>query len=279
MSIENPYSVVRGWNTDPDGRYDRSPGPVTVRKMTEEEIKKYGIAVESEDEDMKVKLEVDDSRIIEICREHGTGIVAAKEIAKEFGLTDRQAMNLICNRGIKKLLQQEAAAKIHEAVQEERIQSDINSHEDHPEMIDSESGKRICPDCIPAKCETCDGIPEEYTGTQDESNIAEVAEKVREEVSKVARDSIEKIKLSQAVDEMMELVPDDSINHPAHYVAGGIEVTDYIQAKLTYEQFEGFCIGVIIQYVSRYRMKGGIEDLKKAQWYLDRIIGVMETAS
>jgi hypothetical protein len=66
----------------------------------------------------------------------------------------------------------------------------------------------------------------------------------------------------------------DCINHPKQYSIGGIEVTDYIQAKLTPEQFEGFCIGVIIQYVSRYQHKGGVSDLKKAEWYLQRIIKV-----
>jgi len=75
----------------------------------------------------------------------------------------------------------------------------------------------------------------------------------------------------------MEMVP-ESINHPAHYNTGTIEVIDFIQDKLTPEEFEGFCKGVILQYVSRCRLKGGIEDLKKAQWYLTRIISVKGTA-
>jgi hypothetical protein len=40
MSIENPLSPNYGWKVDPDNRQDRGPGPVTVRKMTEEEKRK-----------------------------------------------------------------------------------------------------------------------------------------------------------------------------------------------------------------------------------------------
>ena len=41
MSLDNPYGINPGWKVDPDGRYDRSPGPVTTRQMTEEEREKY----------------------------------------------------------------------------------------------------------------------------------------------------------------------------------------------------------------------------------------------
>jgi hypothetical protein len=41
--------------------------------------------------------------------------------------------------------------------------------------------------------------------------------------------------------------------------------------------FEGFCVGNALKYLSRYRMKGGTEDLKKAKWYLEKIIGIRES--
>lgn len=63
-----------------------------------------------------------------------------------------------------------------------------------------------------------------------------------------------------------------NVNNPTHYTTGEIEVIDYIQDKLTTEQFEGYCVGNIMKYVSRYRHKGGVEDLKKARWYLNRLI-------
>lgn len=67
----------------------------------------------------------------------------------------------------------------------------------------------------------------------------------------------------------------DNVNHPDHYKQGGIETIDYIES-LGQDVREGFCIGNVIKYVSRYKKKNGLEDLKKAKWYLERIISSME---
>ena len=64
----------------------------------------------------------------------------------------------------------------------------------------------------------------------------------------------------------------DLVNHPSHYTAGGIEVIDFIVAKLTGEEFSGFCKGNVLKYVSRANHKNGLEDLRKAKWYVDRLI-------
>lgn len=64
----------------------------------------------------------------------------------------------------------------------------------------------------------------------------------------------------------------DAVNRPAHYTAGKVEVIEYIEDKLTPEQLEGYYVGNVLKYVSRYRHKGGAEDLRKAAWYLDRLI-------
>ena len=58
----------------------------------------------------------------------------------------------------------------------------------------------------------------------------------------------------------------DNVNSPSHYVTGGIETIDYIEAKsLNYN------LGNVVKYVSRSDFKGRkLEDLKKAQWYLNR---------
>ena len=58
----------------------------------------------------------------------------------------------------------------------------------------------------------------------------------------------------------------DSIN-PIHYKNGDIEVIDYIL-----DQKFDYLEGNVIKYVSRYRNKGGIEDLRKARWYLEKLI-------
>jgi hypothetical protein len=59
----------------------------------------------------------------------------------------------------------------------------------------------------------------------------------------------------------------DIIKKPPHYNQGGIEPIDYIVAnKLSY------CEGNVVKYISRWKFKGGVEDLKKAKQYIDFII-------
>ena len=60
---------------------------------------------------------------------------------------------------------------------------------------------------------------------------------------------------------------EDLINHPKHYVQGQIEPIDFINANnLDYLE------GNIIKYVSRYKFKNGLEDLLKAQFYINMLI-------
>lgn len=64
----------------------------------------------------------------------------------------------------------------------------------------------------------------------------------------------------------------DKVNHPAHYNTGKIEVIDYIE-----DQDLNFHLGNVIKYISRAGKKGDtLEDLKKAQWYLNRYIKKLE---
>lgn len=65
----------------------------------------------------------------------------------------------------------------------------------------------------------------------------------------------------------------DMVNHPPHYTAGGIETIDFIEAKQL-----GYNLGNVVKYVSRSTLKGDqLENLKKAQWYLNREIKQLET--
>lgn len=72
-----------------------------------------------------------------------------------------------------------------------------------------------------------------------------------------------------------EGVKKDNIN-PDHYKVGGIEVWDYMKAKLTPTELAGAVKFNVIKYVSRCDHKGKIEDLKKARWYLDKLIQEIE---
>ena len=68
----------------------------------------------------------------------------------------------------------------------------------------------------------------------------------------------------------------DNVNSPAHYQRGGIETITYLESTLGKQGFLDYCIGNVLKYVSRWRDKNGIEDLKKARWYLDRVIDTIE---
>lgn len=69
----------------------------------------------------------------------------------------------------------------------------------------------------------------------------------------------------------------DNVNSPKHYTNGAIEVIDYVeQVTSSYPTETAFSIGNVIKYVSRSPHKNGVEDLKKARWYLDRAIKKME---
>ena len=68
---------------------------------------------------------------------------------------------------------------------------------------------------------------------------------------------------------------EDMVNHPPHYNKAGIETIEAIKA-MTDDGFEYYLQGNIMKYLWRYRYKNGAEDLKKAQWYLNELIDVVE---
>ena len=63
----------------------------------------------------------------------------------------------------------------------------------------------------------------------------------------------------------------DVVNSPPHYNQAGIECIDAIRAA-TGDGFQYYLQGNIMKYLWRYRYKNGLEDLKKARWYLDSLI-------
>lgn len=70
----------------------------------------------------------------------------------------------------------------------------------------------------------------------------------------------------------------DTVNHPTHYTSGSIETIDHIRDMLTADGYEGYLAGNVLKYMARYRYKGGAEDLRKAAWYLARLIELKEDA-
>jgi hypothetical protein len=65
---------------------------------------------------------------------------------------------------------------------------------------------------------------------------------------------------------------DTNVNHPSHYNQNSMETIDVIENSIPSISFCGYLRGNILKYVLRYEYKNGTEDLKKARWYLDRLI-------
>lgn len=71
----------------------------------------------------------------------------------------------------------------------------------------------------------------------------------------------------------------DVVNSPPHYTAGGIEAIDAIEAALSDEGFRGALKANVLKYMWRYEKKADpVADLRKARWYLDRLIQKVEGA-
>jgi hypothetical protein len=69
----------------------------------------------------------------------------------------------------------------------------------------------------------------------------------------------------------------DSVNRPSHYASGGVECIEAIKASMSREAFLGYLKGNVQKYLWRYEKKANPpEDLKKARWYLERLIAEQE---
>lgn len=68
----------------------------------------------------------------------------------------------------------------------------------------------------------------------------------------------------------------NKVDHPEHYNFGKMETLDLIDNFSTPEEYDGFLKGNIIKYLHRYNYKNGLEDLEKAQWYLNKLVDVFK---
>lgn len=71
---------------------------------------------------------------------------------------------------------------------------------------------------------------------------------------------------------MPESSKPDNVNHPKHYLKGGLECIQVIEAQLTPEQNKGYLYGNVLKYMWRWQDKNGLEDLRKAKHYLEWLI-------
>lgn len=69
----------------------------------------------------------------------------------------------------------------------------------------------------------------------------------------------------------------DMVNHPSHYCNGKIECIDAIESAVSeLSGLDAVCTANVIKYVWRWKHKNGVTDLRKAQWYLNKLIDLQE---
>jgi hypothetical protein len=69
----------------------------------------------------------------------------------------------------------------------------------------------------------------------------------------------------------------DNVNKPKHYNQGRVECIDAIEsATMGKTGIQAVCTANVIKYLWRFEDKGGLEDIKKAQWYLNKLIETYE---
>jgi len=96
----------------------------------------------------------------------------------------------------------------------------------------------------------------EWVGVPNKQPVAEIKQPVAE--------------IKQPVAEIKQPTV-DMVNNPPHYTVGGIETIDFIQAKLSKEEYKGFLKGTILAYASRLGHKDGTDDAGKIGWYAKKL--------
>lgn len=71
----------------------------------------------------------------------------------------------------------------------------------------------------------------------------------------------------------------DNVNHPSHYETGKFECIDVMIETQGIEATKNFCVCNAFKYIYRHNMKNGEEDLRKAKWYLDKYMELIDNCN
>lgn len=144
--------------------------------------------------------------------------------------------------------------------------------------------------CKNANTESAASLPKETKSDKPLETIAEKVVEPKQELKPTcpaividsSKDEIQSVKLTQEqekeVDNLLpygpsDSTPNDPVNHPSHYQGNGVECIDCIESAVSgLDGFHAFCAGNAIKYIFRFSHKNGVEDLRKAEWYIDRLI-------
>lgn len=102
---------------------------------------------------------------------------------------------------------------------------------------------------------------------------------IKEQYSEQTKNEVPE-ELQTKVEKFKKFVDDTMVNHPPHYCKGGVECIDALEAATTGLQgIEAVCTANAIKYLWRHHHKNGIQDLRKAIWYIERLIQHYEEQS
>ena len=71
----------------------------------------------------------------------------------------------------------------------------------------------------------------------------------------------------------------DNVNHPQHYETGKFECIEVMEETQGKEAVQAFCMCNAFKYLYRHRNKNGLEDVKKAIWYLNKFVELEERSN
>lgn len=134
--------------------------------------------------------------------------------------------------------------------------------------------------CKNANTESAASLPKEVKSDKPLETIAEKVVEPKQELKPIcpaivvdsSKDEIQSVKLTQEQEKEVDNVVNDPVNHPSHY-SGKVECIDCIESAVSgLDGFHAFCAGNAIKYIFRFSHKNGVEDLRKAEWYIDRLI-------
>ena len=109
-----------------------------------------------------------------------------------------------------------------------------------------------------------------------EACINNCADYFPKDLAQIATNRVVSEKIKEGSIKESDVKLTDMVNHPPHYTKGGIECLDAIRASMTDNEYKGYLKGNIIKYLWRYEWKNGLEDLKKAQFYQNRLIEIVQ---
>lgn len=109
------------------------------------------------------------------------------------------------------------------------------------------------------------------------ADSADIKEQYDAQVKNEVPDEEVPEELEPKVEQLKKPLDDTMVNHPPHYTAGKVECIDALEsATVNLTGIEAVCTANAIKYLWRWKQKNGVEDLRKAQWYISRLIAVCE---